>query len=257
MVGKVFFAPEIRAIVINRVAREDRKSKMMDKLQRVRWLSGGRHIFLPAIDGYELKEYDKSKFTSPYTYACYLSHITALKAALLICQNRKEYNISNVYHPNDSYIMILEDDLIFHPDFDTYYETAIPRIINTYNPDILFLGFFPMHEKPVYTAYDEKNVAADITGNYYKHEKLNYMPLRIHNNCLGAFAYMVSCLRIKELIDYAESNPTFYDNMLQSLYPKWNCMGLFPFLCGVESDFSDNSQKVVNYDSVINKYMKF
>lgn len=107
-----FFLNKIYCINLDR--RKDRWINAQKEFKRL-WIQG----FIKRISGIEKK---------PWNLGCLLSHL-------------KIHKISN--KKNEDYILVLEDDAIFHVDFD--YIIRLIEEVMVFNPDLVYLGgsFWP------------------------------------------------------------------------------------------------------------------
>ena len=172
--------------VLNRDVDIDRMNKVTLELK-----SNKIDFFrFSAIDGSNLEDIE-GKYNR-YEYGCYLSHLSIYKDA---------------YSKNYNSICILEDDILFSPNFKSelfHFINSIPKW------DILYLGC----SQKVNT-WNELNINYNL--GYYRSIK-----------CNGTFAYCIKRDILGKLIDIVEKNKDRIDTILHSIQEKYACYTVLP-----------------------------
>lgn len=215
------FENSIKIYYINLKDSYDRNKKMIEQCTN---LSCNR---INAINGKTLNINDidieiKNSSLSKNCIACFLSHIKSLK---------------NVLESDESYGIILEDDVLLDDDFIDKLSLIKKELPDNF--DILFLG------------------GTRVCGKKYSKNLIKQR--QINKDCnAGAFAYLVSnksCKKILELI-YNDGIYKMYDHQLRDYFPVLNVFYANPMLVNHNYDFESDRIKRKYSENYINSSSK-
>ena len=136
-----------------------------------------------------------------YSYGCLLSHTRVIEDA-----------IKNSYDK----ILILEDDIILHKNFNELFTLFYDRI-NSW--DMLYLG---CSQRP------NTWHLVDIKNNIYKSKQ-----------CNGTFAYGLDNKIFQDVLDKYRTKLNYADTLLHYIQDKFNCFSIIPNL--IISDVTKSS----------------
>lgn len=197
--------------LINLERRTDKLEKVSKKLCKLNI----KFEKFNAVDGSNIKIRDEwiqclekgSRITSPGAYGCLLSHLQIIK-------NAKQENFKN--------ILIFEDDIIFHKEFNNELR-KLNSVPNDYS--IIYLGG---------TQFKHVGNNFSINRNYYK-----------GNETYGTFAYIIKNTMFDILIDILEKRQYDIDFSLCAIQKLYNCYVLWENL--VIADLSNSDIRVEQY----------
>lgn len=193
-----------KVYIINLDRRPDRMNKMKNLMKKYN-ISYER---FPAIDGNrediknEWKKLQNTIIQTPNALGCLMSHLAIIKDA-----KKNNYNK----------ILIFEDDLLFHKNFNG----ALNKI-----------KYLPKDWKLLYLGASQISVHIDNikkNGFYYKAVRTD-----------GAFAYIIDSSIFDELIDMLEIKDGPVDYLYKRIQEKYNCYVMWPNLIIANVAESDN-----------------
>lgn len=196
---------------INLVNRPDRRNKMQERFNKlgiiVEWITTVEFGFADKLL-YLLKKAGHD-FVNPGEISCAIAHYSIIKIA-------KERGYKNIF--------ILEDDCVFHKDFNE----LLPECMSLLAPlkwDMLFLYTMQFHDKI------NKLVVNDTSS------LMLFSPTEAH--C--ASSYAINHTMYDTLIDYLDNDFRIIDSRYRLLMddPKLNIYSVFPNLCGQDIDTSN------------------
>ena len=172
--------------------------------------------FIDAVDGCTLDKFPERMGTAN-KFACLESHKKAVQFAIL---------------DDVEYALICEDDVVFHHDLDLLLlSTVLPK-----KWDMLYLGYFPSELTPE---------TENVRGNIYR-----------MTGQIGAFAYIIrNTIMDKVLTEFNKPNH-FTDNKLAEMQKECFAYCVEPFYCYVKEDYSDLSNRIVNYIQIKDKFLR-
>ncbi len=160
----------------------------------------------------------KNSSLSKNCIACFLSHIKSLK---------------NLLKSNESYGIILEDDVLLDNNFIEKLSLVKKELPDDF--DILFLG------------------GTRVCGEKYSKNLIRQK--QINKDCnAGAFAYLINnktCKKLLELI-YNDGIYKMYDHQLRDYFPKLNVFYTTPMLVNHNYDFESDRIKRKYTENYIN-----
>ena len=186
-------------VCINLERRNDRWQRMQARFARHGINNVAR---FRAIDGLNIS-LPASWDDFPGSYACLLSHLAV---------------IENARQNNDSSVLIIEDDVIFHPELNRVFPLYIEQLPADW--DMLFFG--ALHgEKPIPVA--------------------NHIVKLTHS--LSTYTYALKHTIYDAFIDLNRQALTVLDENTRALQKEFNCYCFMPHLAWVEEDYSDVRQE--------------
>jgi len=168
--------------------RRERTRKTLDKYQLSKLSKTGSYTFFKGINGNKIEKMPGFIF-SMGALGCTLSHLSCIKEA---------------YDRGEETILILEDDVIFHRDFNrVWYNLKLPD-----DWDILYLGA---------SQFDWTDIV--IEKDFYRAKYT-----------LGAFAYILKTKLYPDLLRIFEEKKVSTDEILMEQQNVSNCYVLYPNL---------------------------
>ena len=210
----------IRGFFLNLEKRKDRKTRMIAKLSSLS-VSIER---VEAIDGQSLSfndmplnfRGDEGEQARINQYATLQSHLKMIKLA-------KERKYKEV--------LILEDDVQFCSDFNERLEFALKEVPEDW--DILYLGYTP-------SGFPNPKIKEHIIRN-----KSDY----------GCWAMIIKESLYDKIINLYETINQPCDEIIKHYILLWhNCYSFIPFLCTVETDYSDIIMKTRSWGRISQQY---
>ena len=182
-------------VCINLERRNDRWQRMQARFAR----HGINDVTrFRAIDGLSISV-PASWDDFPGSYACLLSHLAVAE---------------NAYQNKDASVLIIEDDVIFHPDLNRLFSLSIKQLPQDW--DMLFFG--ALHgEKPI-----------PVTDHIVK-----------LTHSLSTYTYVLKHTIYDAFIDLNRQALTVLDENTRALQKEFNCYCFMPHLAWVEEDYSD------------------
>lgn len=135
----------------------------------------------------------------PGSYACLRSHLAV---------------VENAYKSRSSSVLIIEDDVIFHPDLRRVFSEYIKELPDDW--DMLFFG--ALHGEP----------PTPVTKHIVK-----------LTHSLSTYAYALKHTIYEAFIDLNRQLLTVLDENTRALQKEFNCYCFMPHLAWVEEDYSD------------------
>jgi len=172
-----------------------------DKYENSRKLLDSFNIKFERFSASDGKELDDLENMDKYSYGCLLSHTRVIEDA-----------IKNSYDK----ILILEDDIILHKNFNELFSLFYDRI-NSW--DMLYLG---CSQRP------NTWHLVDIKNNTYKSKQ-----------CNGTFAYGLDNKIYKDVLEKYRTKLNYVDTLLHYIQDKFNCFSIIPNL--IISDVTKSS----------------
>ena len=182
-------------VCINLERRSDRWQRMQARFAQHYIDSVVR---FPAVDGLSI-EIPANWDDFPGAYACLQSHLAIVEQA---------------YVNRTSSVLIIEDDVIFHPDFTRVFSQSVEQIPHDW--DMLFFG--ALHGQPLI------HVSEHIV-------KLTHS--------LSTYMYALKHTIYEAFIDLNRQALTVLDENTRALQKEFNCYCFMPHLAWVEKGYSD------------------
>lgn len=209
------FFDEIYCINLNR--RVDKWESVNRRFQKL-------NIFVnrwSGIDGKDFsvyQDYQKNKYEKEFSFINYPGSYAILQTYI----NLYEHILKNTDYEK---ILIFEDDVLFHKDFEKRFQTAILNLPEIW--DMWFLGASQY-------SYDDLTIIIDeTTENFYT-----------ANNTEGLFAFAVKRKLIEEILLPSLKLKLYAADTTHRIFTqnndKYNIIVSYPFLCCHDFGFSDN-----------------